>query len=172
MTEARVSHFGRRLGHIVAAGAQQLCRVLHPQIAQILRNRKTDFARKDSAQVKRTAADLLSQHFQCRRVGQIAPQNLLNTFDALAGHAFLPHAKKLGIFRREKKMRHELKRLALVPKDLCRFRHRRFGQARHHAALLGCHQARGRDHAFILSTENDAADFRLEVGFVLHELRS
>ena len=56
--------------------------------------------------------------------------------NAIAGHPFLPHAKELRIFRRKKQMRHQLQRLALIPKNLRRFGHRRLDQARNDVALL------------------------------------
>src|SRR5256885_5600084 len=49
-------------------------------------------------------------------------------------------------------------RLALIPKDLRCFRHRRFGQTRHYAALFDRHRTCRRDHAFLLPVKNDLTD--------------
>ena len=136
MTQARVSHFRRGFGHVVASGAQQFGGTFHPQIAQELRNGKTDFARKNSTEIKWAATHLLAERFQRRGIGQIACQQFLRPLYSFACDALLPHAKKFRVLRREKKMRHEFERLALVPKNLRGFRHRRIDEARHHDTLL------------------------------------
>ena len=54
----------------------------------------------------------------------------------------MAHAKKFRIFRREKKVRHELERFALIPKRLGRLWHRRFEQTSNDISLLGCERRR------------------------------
>src|SRR6266480_3145522 len=106
MTEARISNFCGSFGNVVAAGAQQLSRAFHPQIAQILRDGETDLTRKNPAQIKWTAADFLSEHLQHRRIGQIARQYFLRTLDTLARDALLPHTEKFRVLGHKKKMGH------------------------------------------------------------------
>src|SRR6266508_5531942 len=170
MTEPRVSDFRRGFGHVVASGAQQLGRAFHPHIAQILRNGKAHFARKDSAEIKRTAAHFLPQHFQRRRIRQIACEQFFGPLHAFSRDAFLPHAEKFRILGREKKMLHEFERLALIPKNLSCFRHWWFVQTRDDSTLLDCHRSRRRNHALVLSPKDDPANLRLQIRFTLHKL--
>ena len=170
MTQARIAHFCRGFGDVVTAGAQQLGRPFHANISQVLRDCVTDFARENSAQVKWAAAHLLPQHFQRRRVRQIARENLLHPVHSLARQALLAHAEKFGILRRKEKLRHELQGLALVPEHLRRFGDRGLRQARHDAALLHRHWTRRRDHVLLFLSEKDAANLRFKVGFVLRKL--
>src|SRR5262245_5440454 len=150
MTQARVTHFCRSFSDVVASGAQQLRRAFHSYVAKILWNGETDFARKNPAQIKRAAAHFLSQHFQRRRVREIALQNLPHTFDSLARQAFLTHAEKFGVFWREKKLRHELQCLALIPKDLRSLCHRRLRQILVLAPLLHRRWTDRRAHSILL----------------------
>src|ERR1051326_4025357 len=61
MAETRVANFGRGFGHVVTTGAQQFSRAFHSQFPKVLRNRQTDFARETPAQIKRTAANFLTE---------------------------------------------------------------------------------------------------------------
>src|SRR5262249_48392633 len=133
---------------------------------------KTDFARKDPAQIKWAAAHLLSQHFQCRRVRQIPFEDLFHTLHSLASQTFLAHTEKFWILRREEKLRHELQCFGLVPKKLGCFRNRRLGEVRRHVALLHSHRTRRRDYVLFFVAKNNALDLRLKVGLILRELVS
>src|SRR5204863_6996089 len=110
MAQTQISDFCSGFSDIVSSRAQQLRRAFHPQLAQILRNGQTDFAGKNPAQIKRTAADFLADCFQRRWICKVTSQDLLDALDPLARDAFLPHAEKLRIFRSEKKMRHKFER--------------------------------------------------------------
>src|SRR5256885_17015858 len=76
MAQAGVADFGRRFSYVIAAAPEQFRRALHPRVAQELRNGEANFPRKDPAQVKRTAAHFLPEHFERRRIDQIAHKEL------------------------------------------------------------------------------------------------
>src|SRR5262249_40233504 len=170
MTQARITDFGRSFSDIVTSRAQKLGCAFHSKIAQILRNSQTDFARKNPAQIERTAAHFLPNYFQRRWIGEVAREKLLRAFHAFARDAFLPHTEKFRIFWCEEKMRHELQCLALIPEDLRCFCHRRPRQARDHVALLHCHRTGGSDHVFLFVSKYDPANLRLKINFVPHQL--
>ena len=67
-------------------------------------------------------------------------------------------------------MRHKFERFGLIPENLRGFRHWRVRQRRNYAALFDRHRPHGRNHVFILIPENDAPNFRFQIGFVLDEL--
>src|SRR4029077_10065540 len=116
------------------------------------------------------AAHLLTDHFQRGRVREIASQKLLRAFHAFARDAFLPHTEKFRVFWREKKMRHELQCLPLIPEDLSCFCNGRLRQTSDHAALLHRHRTRRRDNVFFLVSKHNAANLLLEVSFIPHKL--
>src|SRR6266404_1460507 len=120
MAQARITDFCGRFSDVVSSSTQKLRRAFHPKVAQILWNGQTHFARKNSAEIKRTAAHFLSDHFQRRRISEIARQKFLRPFHPFARDALLSHTKKFRIFGREKKMGHELQSLALIPENLRR----------------------------------------------------
>ena len=67
-------------------------------------------------------------------------------------------------------MRHQLKRLALIPKNLRRFGHRRLGHARNDVALLNRHWPGRRNDCLVFVAEDNPANLRLQIRLVLHEL--
>ena len=101
---------------------------------------------------------------------QIAREQFLRPLHAIARDPLLPHAKQLGILRREKKMRHELERLALVPQALRRLGDRRLKQSRHDIVLLGRHRAGGGNNRALFLRENRGAQLRVEVRFAIGQL--
>ena len=139
-------------------------------VAQILRNRQANFARENAAQIKWAASHFLPEHFQRRRIGQIARQQLFRALDPFARDPFLAHAEKLRVLRQKKKMRHELERFALIPENLRGFRHRRLRQRRHNIALLHGHRPRLRDNHFRLLWKNSGAHLRIKIAFAIGEL--
>src|SRR2546429_1876124 len=106
MAQARVAYFRRGFRDVMFSSAQKLGGTFHPELAQKLRDGEADFFRKNPAQIKRAAPDFTPEHLERGRLGEIAREQFLRARDPVAGDPLLPHAKELGIFRREKKMRH------------------------------------------------------------------
>src|SRR5687768_602336 len=79
VAEAGVTDLGGRFGDVISAGAQKLGRALHPELAQILRNGEADFAGKTAAKVKRTATDFAAEHFERRRLREIAGEQFFGS---------------------------------------------------------------------------------------------
>src|SRR5438067_1066497 len=123
-----------------------------------------------SREVERNAAHFLPYHFQCRRISQVAGEQLFRALDTFTGDAFLPHTEKFRVLWREKKMRHEFQGFALVPENLGCLCYRRLYQTGDDAALLHRHRARRCDYVFVFVSEYDPANLRLEVGFIPHKL--
>src|SRR2546430_5892584 len=84
MAQARVTDFGGGLGDVIASASQKFGGALHPKLSQILRNGQANFARKTSAQIKRATADFAAEHFQSRRLSQIAREQFLRSLHAIA----------------------------------------------------------------------------------------
>src|SRR5689334_22174090 len=115
MAEAGVTNFKRGFGHVVFAGTEQFGCTVHAEALQILRDGRTGFLREGAAQVKCTAPDLLAELLQRGRIREIAPQDGDDLFGAVLRETMLARTEELRVTRLKKQLRHQLRRLALIP---------------------------------------------------------
>ena len=170
VAEAGVADFERGFGHVVFAGAEQFRRAIHAEALQVLRDRRAGRLREGAAEVKRAAPDFLAELLQRRRIRKITAQDGDDAFGALLGEAMLACAEKFRVAGLKEQLRHQLRRLALIPQALRRRRDGRIAQALHELLLMCVERQRGTDAGDIALAADDGAKERMQRRFLSGEV--